>query len=89
MSDALQMMVQRMARLPVPVQERFARRFMRELDNALQTNKDSSHTAPIVEAETTTVRFEDIEHLLGVFDGPDDLSTNKTYLDDLGKRSRP
>ncbi len=34
-----------------------------------------------------TVAFEDIEHLLGTFEGPPDLSRNKAYLAGLGESS--
>lgn len=36
-----------------------------------------------------TVPFECIQHLLGVFDGPGDLSTNPKYMDGFGERSLP
>ena len=34
-----------------------------------------------------TVPFEQIEHLLGVFDGPGDRSTNPKYMKGFGERS--
>ncbi len=34
-----------------------------------------------------TVPFERIEHLLGVFEGPGDLSTNPKYMDGFGESS--
>ena len=36
--------------------------------------------------EKLNLKYEDIEHLAGIFEGPGDLSTNPTYLDDLGKK---
>ena len=87
MTEALQRVVRRLERLPAPVQERVARRFMRALDEELQGIDDVPSEATPRE-DAPPVRFEDIEHLLGVFDGPGDLSTNKAYLDDLGERPR-
>ena len=34
-----------------------------------------------------TIPFEQIEHLLGVFEGPGDLSTNPKYMEGFGERS--
>ena len=34
-----------------------------------------------------TIPFEQIEHLLGVFEGPGDLSTNPKYMDGFGESS--
>lgn len=39
------------------------------------------------EQEEKQVTFEDIKHLAGIGDGPGDLSTNPTYMDDFGQRS--
>ena len=36
--------------------------------------------------EKLNLKYEDIEHLAGIFEGPGDLSTNPKYLDDLGKK---
>ena len=36
-----------------------------------------------------TIPFERIEHLLGVFEGPGDLSTNPKYMDGFGESSLP
>jgi len=37
--------------------------------------------------EDKQVAFEDIKHLAGIGEGPGDLSTNPTYMDDFGQRS--
>ena len=86
MSEVLHRFIDRLERLPEPIQEQYAARFLSELEKELQEGDGLPAPADAADADQP-VRFEDIKHLLGVVDGPGDLSTNPDYLDDLGKNS--
>ncbi len=82
MTQAMQQFIQRLERLPAAVQDRYIRRFSKELDADLPGEQEAPSE------ETGRVPFERIKHLAGIIEGgPSDASTNKKYLEGLGESS--
>ena len=82
MTQAMQQFIQRLERLPAAVQDRYIRRFSKELEEALPAEQEAPS------GETAHVPFERIKHLMGILEGgPSDASTNKKYLEGLGESS--
>ncbi|GIV57325.1 MAG: hypothetical protein KatS3mg042_0238 [Rhodothermaceae bacterium] len=84
MNPVMQQFIRRLERLPAAVQERFVRRFLRELEEDLPAAYQD--TAQMHDAER--VPFDRIKHLAGIIKGgPSDASSNKKYLEGFGERS--
>lgn len=82
MTQAMQQFIQRLERLPAAVQDRYIRRFSKELEEDMRADQETPSGEP------RRVTFEDIKHLAGVIEGgPADASTNKKYLEGLGESS--
>jgi len=82
MTQAMQQFIQRLERLPAAVQDRYIRRFSKELEEDLLREQEA------LSEDIARVPFERIKHLAGIIEGgPSDASINKRYLEDLGESS--
>lgn len=81
MTELLQNVIDRLSRLPESEQNRYAARFLRALEEEGLEEIEAGGEA------SQPTAYERSKHLAGVFEGPGDLSTNPSYLDDLGKSS--
>ena len=82
MTQAMQQLIRRLERLPAAIQDRYIRRFSKELEEELSAEQEAPSE------ETGRVPFERVKHLAGIFEGgPSDASTNKKYLEGFGESS--
>ena len=82
MTQAMQQLIRRLERLPAAIQDRYIRRFSKELEEELSAEQEAPSE------ETGPVPFERVKHLAGIIEGgPSDASTNKKYLEGFGESS--
>ena len=82
MTQAMQQLIRRLERLPAAIQDRYIRRFSKELEEELSAEQK------VPSEETGRVPFERVKPLAGIIEGgPSDASTNKKYLEGLGESS--
>ena len=82
MTQAMQQFIRRLERLPAAVQDRYIRRFSKELEEGLPAEQETPSE------QIGRVPFERVKHLAGIIEGgPSDASTNKKYLEGLGESS--
>ncbi len=82
MTQAMQQLIRRLERLPAAIQDRYIRRFSKEVEQELSAEQKAPSE------ETGRVPFERVKHLAGIIEGgPSDASTHKKYLEGLGESS--
>lgn len=82
MTQIIQKLVGQLQRLPESLQEHYASRWMHEL--AEEQGDGAVHPTSL--DENRQVTYNNIKHLLGVFEGgPSDLSYNSEYMDGFGE----
>ncbi len=63
MTQAMQKLIRRLERLPVAIQDRYIRRFSKELEEDLSAEQEAPSE------ETGRVSFERVKHLAGIIKG--------------------
>lgn len=81
MTQVMQRLIDRLERLPAAMQDRYAHRFLGELEAEIGRT-DPQENLP--EAQTP---YDRIRHLSGILEGPGDLSTNPKYMEGFGESS--
>ena len=79
MTQRLETAFKRASRLPETVQDAIADEVLARVEAEEEAQKQDS--------DTPSVPYDRIKHLLGVFEGPGDLSTNPKYRDGFGESS--
>ncbi len=79
MTQRLETAFKRASRLPETVQDAIADEVLARVEAEEEAQKQDS--------DTPSVSYDRIKHLLGVFEGPGDLSTNPKYMDGFGESS--
>jgi|GEM_PF-3483820 len=84
MTQIIQKLLGQLQRLPESLQEQYASRWIHELTE----EQGDGATQETTLQEGSQVNYDDIEHLLGRFEGKTaDLSSNPKYMEGFGKKS--
>ena len=83
MTQILEHLLERASQLPAVVQERLARRWLKDLENQQQAagEEAAQEEQPFVSA------YDLAKDVIGSLDGPEDLSTNPKYMKGFGESS--